>query len=153
MAEKKKGRKKYKPNNDKATWENTAKEQPYLMPGTVEYQEYQDDLMTHDPFKPDDEWHEDREDENEDYRPAMTEKFQSNNGAPVPQRKHMNLIAKQAMFNVAKSTAVEKASRTKSKKDDKIAAGMDLGDVESLTYNDGVTPDDYVEEVLEEYGF
>ena len=63
------------------------------------------------------------------------------------------MLFRSAMFGVAKSTAVEKASRTKSKKDDKIAAGMDLGDVESLTYNDGVTPDDYVEEVLEEYGF
>lgn len=148
MARKKR---KFIPNNDKSTWENTAKEQPYLMPGTVEYQEYQEDLQAHDPFRPDDEWHDKQEEKNEEHPRVMAQKQVNPSTPGASKRKYMNYIAKQVQFDALKAKAKREAAKTEDKSDDKRAAGLTFDKTEDLVYNEGVTPDEYLPKALTKY--
>lgn len=148
MARKKK---KFVHNNDRSTWQNEAKEQPYLMPGTVEYQEYQEDLKMHDPFRPDDEWHNEQEQQNENHSEILMAKAEESQKVDNGKRKYMNYMAKEARFKTAKSVAEKAAAKTESTEDDEKVKRMRFKDTESLAYNDGVTPDDYIQEAVDEF--
>lgn len=151
MARKNRRKRRYGNNNEKATWENTAKEQPYLMPGTAEYVEYQEDLKDHDPFRPNDEWHDKLEQKTEDHSLRLMQKAEEAKRPDVKKRKYTSQIMKEAQFAQVKKAAKSMAEHTETKADDRKAARMDVEDTEDLVYNDGVTSDDYLPKALSKY--
>lgn len=148
---KKKKNRKLLHNNDTSTWSNTAKEQPYLMPGTSTYEEYQEDLQMHDPFRPDDDWHEKQEIKNEDHSQILMEKAEEQKYPPVVKLKATREIAKMSQFKEVKRDAIEIAKETEDEKDDSIAEHMRLKDLDNVVYNDGVTVDEFLPKALSKY--
>lgn len=142
-------------NNERSTRENTAKEQPYLMPGTEPYEEYQSDLQMHDPFKPDDKWHDDLEADNAAHAAELQAQEQVRHGLDKVQgkRNYQKQISKTTQFKKVKAAAISNAALTETLDDDKRASGMRLKDVESLVYDNGVTQDDFEKEALDELEF
>lgn len=141
-------------NNDKATWENTAKEQPYLMPGTESYEEYQEDLQMRDPFKPDDEWHNKKEKENAERVVKSTKKYETANKQPNKHegiRNYNRHMAKEAQFQDVKRQAIKNAKKTETEKDDKKVQRAMPKDLDKLVYDNGVTEDEFLPKALKKY--
>lgn len=138
-------------NNEKQTRQNTAKEQPYLMPGTEEYEERQEDLRMHDPFRPDDAWHDKKEQENEEYAERLAVKASEQKERKTSDRKYTWQMGKRDQFLEGKEAAIAQAQLTESLEDDKRAERMLPKGVEDIVYNDGVAEDDYVPAVLRKY--
>lgn len=139
------------PNHVKQTWQNTAKEQPYLMPGTCEYEEYQEDLKEHNPFKPDDEVHVALEEKNAEHVPEMRKK----EVVPEPRQEGKNNyrrhIMKETQFREVKRQAIKQAKKTETLEDDKKAKRAMPKDLENLVYDNGVTQDDFLPKALRKY--
>lgn len=152
MAKKSKKRVLY--NNEKSTRENTAKEQPYLMPGTAEYEEYQADLKMHDPFRPDDDFHNDLEEVNESHTDVIKQKNDASDGVDtsVGKRSYSKRIMKETQFTRLKSDAATLADKTETPEDDKRVARAGPDFVEDLVYDDGVTQDEFEPRALSKFG-
>lgn len=142
---------KYAYNHEKSTHENTAKEQPYLMPGTPEYEEYQRDLKEH--IKQDDEWHDKLEDHNENHSERLQNRNDESDGLDTNQskREYQKHIAKESQFGKVKADAVSAALLTKTPDDDERARKAKLKDLEDLIYDNGVTQDNFEQQALLEY--
>lgn len=149
MARKKKRQALY--NNEKATWENTAKEQPYLMPGTEEYEERQEDLSLHDPFRPDDSWHEKQEEQNEHHGEALREKADEMRRPEESKRKYRQQMSKMVQYEAARKAAAEATLQTQTQADDMAVREMRLKDLHDVVYDDSVTEDEFVPKVLSKY--
>lgn len=138
-------------NIDKDTWTNTAKEQPYLMPGTDEYEEYQRDLKFNDPFCPDDEMHAELEESNVQKREDREDHINDIISPVTSRRKYINESQKRAQFGTVKADAIRRAKLTDTFVDDKKANNASIDQLDDIVYNDGVTSDDFVEDALPEY--
>ena len=92
-------------NNKKDTWENTAKEQPYLMPGTEAYEERQEDLMEHNPFRPDDKWHEQEEKEAREIPHGMRKRALQQQKVPGGRFNYQTRIRKDVQFGDVKKNS------------------------------------------------
>ena len=137
----------------KAVWENTAKEQPYLMPGTPEYEELQEDLKLHDPFRPDDEFHAELEARNEDHPEDLEEgneaRAAENNGGG--KHNYEVSIRKHTQFDKLKKEAEAAAVATKTLADDARAHRLTPEQVEAMVYDNGVTESEYVPRAIRKY--
>lgn len=138
-------------NNMKDKWVNDAKEQPYLMPGTSEYKERQEDLQMHDPFRPDDAWHDKLEESNEDLQEALMLKADRHKEQSTQKIKTRRQAIKASEFEAVKHAAIAEAAKTDTKEDDKRAAGMRQHDLDSLVYDNGVTEEEYLPKALSKY--
>lgn len=136
-------------NNEKSTWENTSKEQISLMPGTSEYEEYVSDLKMHDPFKPDDSFHEQQEEHNESIPVVLKDRSGGKND--TTKYKYNRQMQKDAQFKTVKSTLITKAKRTPSKDDDELAERLERKSLEDLVYDDGVDADEFLPKILRKY--
>lgn len=137
-------------NHEKSTWENTAKEQPYLMPGTAEYEERCEDLQEHDPFRPDDVWHEKEEEENAEH----AEELRVQNGrqsVSEVQRKYLRYMSKEMQAKAAKSAVLAAVEATETLDDDRRAKRALPKELEALEHDDSVTEDDYLPKALRKY--
>lgn len=136
------------------THQNTAKEQPYLMPGTSEYRERCEDLQMHDPFKPDDEFHKKLEEHNENHTENIAVKNKSSDsfGKNMGKRGYAHRMAKLSEAKSVMSAAMSRAERTESKDDDNRVKrrGDDL--MEKLSYDEGVTDDEMLPKALRKFG-
>lgn len=143
------------PNHEKSTRENTAKEQPYLMPGTAEYEEYQSDLKMHDPFRPDDSFHDNLEKVNENHTDAIEQRNDASDGVDtsIGKRSYSKRIMKEVQFSRLKSDAAALADKTETPEDDKKVARAGPDFVEDLVYDDGVTQDEFEPKALSKFGF
>lgn len=144
-------RKKRLHNIDKDTWDNTAKEQPYLMPGTDEYEEYQRDLKSNDPFCPDDEMHVALEESNVQKREDREDHINDIINPVTSRRKYISESQKRAQFGIMKAEAIRKAKLTDTLADDVKAKNASIGQLDDIVYDDGITSDDFVEDALPEY--
>lgn len=138
-------------NHETSTWEDTSKEQPYLMPGTETYEEYQTDLQTHEPFKPDDKWHEQQLQNNVQHKKKLVEKAELQQKPDTGRNKAMLQMRKRVQFDEVKQQAIEAAKETETKKDDEKAARMLPKSLDTLVYDDGVTEDDFLPKALRKY--
>lgn len=142
-----------KKKKKKAIWENTAKEQPYLMPGTPEYEERQEDLKLHDPFRPDDEFHVQLEERNEshaeDLRDANKEHTEENKGGG--KHNYEVSIRKDTQFSQLKKEAAEAARATKTLADDAKAHRLTPEQVEAMVNDNGVTESEYIPKAIRKY--
>lgn len=135
-------------NNDKATWENTAKEQPYLMPGTAEYEERVEDLQSHSPQQPDDEFHVVLEERNE----AVPEVLQGMHPKTdqVGTERRLRERVKEGMYESVSERLQREASLTPTTVDDELAASLRPKDLSDYTSDPTVMPDEYEDSVLED---
>lgn len=117
-------------NNEKSTWENTAKEQPYLMPGTETYEEYEHDLKEHDPFRPDDEFHKNEE---EEIVETVTTRRETSNAMIEPTTAQKKALLQRRKRDVLNERSKE-AKATPSKADDAAVANAKRQTI----YNDGI---------------
>lgn len=143
-------RRKIRRNNSKVDWENDTKEQPYLMPGSSEYEEYQNDLHMHDPFRPDDEWHNELEEKNEEQFVPKSEPKEAPSER-VNRWKFIRQQSKASQFDDVKNAATIAAEETESKKDDKRVAHMKKKDLEEIVFDDGVDDEEYVSKTIRKY--
>jgi len=137
-------------NNNKSTWENTAKEQIYLAPGSPEYEEYKNDLKEHDPFRSDDAFHNKLEATNSDYRAVLLQKSEQ----MQPSASHNKAILQQqkkGQFNAIRHKAQHHAEKTETTDDDQRTRSMQLDDLADIVFDDGVTSDDFSPKVLSKY--
>lgn len=134
-------------------WQNTAKEQPYLMPGTETYEEYESDLQLHDPFRPDDVVHDKLEQHNEDIVEARTEAgWEPHRELNVPRWKARNKMFKATQIGELREQAVEQAALTDDPEDDEKAKSKRLpAGVRELVENDGVSQDEFLPRALLKY--
>lgn len=137
------------PNHDKQTWENTTKEQPYLMPGTAEYEERVEDLHAHDPFRPDDKWHEKLEEHDQGHRDRIS--VRNPKREEEGRRNYRLQTAKKTQFGSVKSAAIEQAKQTPQLDDDEEAKKMKPKSLDSLVYDNGVVPDEFLPKSLRKY--
>ena len=151
MAKRNKGKAAYGNNNEKQTWQDESKEQISLAMGTPEYREYQEDLMEHDPFRPNDEWHEELEQSYDELVDDRREQSEEHLAPDVKRRKYSAQLKKTLLFEDVKRKAMQAAQQTETLADDKEAAKLDVEDTEGLVYNDGVTGEDYVNKTLAKY--
>lgn len=128
-------------NNIKDTRTNTAKEQPYLMPGTDEYEEYVRDLKDHDPFRPDDEFHQEMDDYNEQLPQRLLEKSQNNEDDDGKKQKARREMEKRAVHLTARAKVIREAMMTPGISDD-ILARM-ITDDNPVLHDDSVDADGY----------
>lgn len=142
-------RKKARPNNGRDTWQNTAKEQPYLMPGTAEYEERVEDLKMHDPFRPDDEFHKEMEEKNEDYKSDLAERHHKRD--EVETQRHIRTRAKEGMYDSVAEKLQEEAAKTETMVDDERVAKLREKSVQDVTTDYSVLPDDYAGVVMDKY--
>lgn len=132
--------------------DNDTKEQLYLMPGTPEYEERQEDLKMHDPFKPDDDWHNEREQVNQSHTREMKKKQdEDKEDAPTGYSHYQHRMAKEEQFSDVKKTATSMALATETKEDDKAAEHINRRGLEDLVIDEGVTEDEYVPKALAKY--
>ena len=144
--------KRRKSNIDVDTWQDDAKEQPYLMPGTKEYEEYQRDLKEHDPFKEDDLAHIKFEEHNEAHSELLREKTKESITEPTSKRKYRNVMAKTTQVRELRKEAMERALKTETKVDDEKAKSRRLPEgVDKIIQNDGVTQDEFIPKALRKY--
>lgn len=135
-------------NNRKTNWENDTKEQPYLIPGSAEYEEYKNDLVMHDPFRPDDVWHDELEERNEEVTaPRKLDEADGN----TSRWKSIRQQSKRVRFKEAKKETMDAAALTESKDDDKKAADMKLKDLDEIVFDDGVDSEEYMSKTLRKY--
>lgn len=140
-------RRKIRKNNKKVNWENDTKEQPYLMPGSPEYEEYQNDLRMHDPFRPDDAWHDELEEHNEEIQVHTPNPAEQN----TSRWKSIRQQSKRVRFETAKKETMKAAALTESQADDKKASKMKLKDLDEMTFDDGVNGEEYVSKTIRKY--
>ncbi len=138
-------------NNVHDTWQNTAKEQPYLMPGTSAYEERQEDLQLHDPFRPDDVFHDKLERENVEHSRELAEKAGKAHEHQGGTHNYQQYIRKETQYAQAKHTAEDEARRTATQSDDCRVKRMSPEGVENLEYDNGVAEDDYLPRALQKY--
>lgn len=151
MGKKSRIRRRASSNNVKDTWQNTAKEQPYLMPGTSTYEERQEDLQLHDPFRPDDDFHQKLEKENAGHSVELAEKGNKAHEHQGGKHNYQQYIRKEAKFAGVKSAAEDAARRTETVLDDRSVQRMSPDGLENLEYNNGVSEDDYLPKALQKY--
>lgn len=142
-------RKKARPNNMQDTWQNTAKEQPYLMPGTAEYEERIEDLKMHDPFRPDDEFHQELEERNEDL-PQDIALRQPKKDNVMAERKLRERV-KDSMYDSIAEKLQNEAAKTETMVDDERVAKLRQKDLEGYVSDNTVLPDDYTGTVMDKY--
>lgn len=132
--------------------ENDAKEQISLTPGTDAYDSYEAGLQLHNPFAPDDSFHEELESANAEHAKMMDEKrLKSKNRSLTSQQQYRHRMAKEDMFREVKDTAMDMALKTETKEDDKVAAGINRKGLEGLVLDEGVTEDEYLPKALSKY--
>lgn len=61
-------------NNEKSTWEDDTNSELYLMPGTVAFEQYKEDLQNNPSVRPEDEFHAKLEEHNADLQEKRTAK-------------------------------------------------------------------------------
>ena len=126
--------------NSTDTWSNDDKEQLSLLPGSDGFEEYQEDLREHDPFKPEDDFHEELEEHNEDYAENMSDRQEvDGKGKTLRETKHQRGL---------KLTDAEKAVG--------VVNGLTGGhygadDVEDEVYDTSVTSSDFIEEAVDDH--
>lgn len=131
-------------------WENDAKEQLNLAPGTTEYTEYIEDLKEHNPFRSDDDMHESLEDYNENLVTKLYEKAEGQydiDDVSIKQKNHVEGL-KRSMHKDVIASAALMASVTPSKDDDMRA--KQLSSDNSILHDDGVSLDEY-EDAITDY--
>lgn len=134
---------------DAAGTTDERKEQPYLMPGTAEYEERKADLLLHEPFKPSDKTYEDLKKYNVD---IQQEKREVRN-EPEPKEKervtrYSRQMLKRSLGAKLRNKAIKQAELTPQLDDDKRARKMPHL-MESQIYNDGLGVDEYINRGLE----
>lgn len=144
-------KKKVNHNNERSTWENTAKEQPYLMPGTAEYEEYKDDLQEHDPFRPDDAWHSKQEEICENHSENLVKKAEKAIECMPIRQKVIKQRQKTDEINKVRHEINDKCEANATKKDGKKTAKVVPDDLDNLIYDDGVTEDAFLPKALTKY--
>lgn len=135
-------------------WENTAKEQISLEPGSEEYREYLDDLEAQDPLQPDDPFHQTLEERNENLVTKLYEKPKDN---PEAEEDEHGLLKKQPILNEAMKraihadavrTAIAEAAKTQTMTDDQLARAITTDN--PVLYDPSVKVDEY-DDVLADY--
>lgn len=135
-------------NNEKSTWENTAKEQPYLMPGTEEYEERVRDLQSHNPEQ-DDEFHEKLEAHNESVPVVLKERSTVKDVEGTNRRWRERV--KEGMYETVSERLQREAAMTETPDDDRMVASLKKSDFEDYTSDPTVFPDDYEAAVLKDF--
>lgn len=135
-------------NNGPSTWQNTDREQPYLMPGTAEYEERVADLKEHSPAAPDDEFHEALEERNEDVPEDMKAR-QPQEDNYGKERRYRERV-KEGMYESVSERLQREAAMTETTADDELAAALRPKDLKDYTTDPTVLPDDYEDAVLED---
>lgn len=132
--------------------DNDTKEQLYLMPGTPEYEERQEDLRMHNPFKPDDDWHEQVEQVNQSHAAQMQKKRdEDKDDAPTGYSHYQHRMAKEDQYSDVKKAATEMALQTETKKDDEAAESINRRGLEDLVIDEGVSEEEYLPKALSKY--
>lgn len=140
-------KRKLRSNNRRVDWENDAKEQISLAMGSAEYKEYQEDLRMHDPFRPDDDWHDKLEEQNAEYSKPKPVKNANDTG----KNKFIREQRKRAVFNDTKDAVIKAAAKTETKEDDKCAKSMKLKDMDEIIFDDGADEEDYMSRTMSKY--
>lgn len=120
------------------------------MPGTAEYEERCEDLQEHDPFRPDDVWHEKEEQENAEHAEELRQKS-AENILPEGRRLYRNYMMKATQAKAAKRLVTDAVERTETLDDDRLAKRALPKELEQLNYDNGVTMDDYLPKALQKY--
>lgn len=126
-------------------WEDDAKNQTSLLPGSDGYEDYIEDLEENAVDRPDDEMHMQLEAYNEQLAEQLAEKA-SQDMNPDRTRKIAWQQDKRSQIARIRSEMSVRAKQTDTKADDVMLERMDRSD--SLVYDDSVTPDSY-EDVYE----
>ena len=130
------------------THENDAKTQTSLQMGTVEYNEYVEDLQESNPARPDDAFPVDLESRNATLREEMVAVASGDETGDLFERKAMSESAKRDLHDEALAAAMMYAGYTESKKDDYKLSKIGIDN--PLVHDMGVSPEDY-QETLEEF--
>lgn len=131
---KKKGSK-YDFNHMTSNWENDAKNQTSLEMGTSTYEEYVEDLKEHNPFRPDDEMH----DELESYNEIIVNKLRDRNATlkdNFAKHKARMEMAKREFYKKHYSTLEREVEATPDPEDDRRLAEFSP---KSYVVSDGIT--------------
>lgn len=139
MAKKRKKSKVYY-NSGTDTWSDDAREQLSLIPGTSTYENYIESRKEASVDEPDDEFHEELEIHNEDYRENQIEKEKDIEVHNVGKRKYRRYMSKDVQSKDTIKIAENGLDRHVSK--------HDLNDE---LFDDGVSGDVYKKEVLRDY--
>ena len=132
--------------------DNDSREQPYLMPGAPAYEQRQEDLQMHDPFRPDDEWHNEREVMNQSHASLMQKKHEKSKGnSPTGNLQYRHRMAKEDQYKEVKHEAMDLALTTETKEDDKIAESINRRGLEDLVFDEGISEDEYVPAAIKKY--
>lgn len=134
-------------NTEKSTWENTAKEQPYLMPGTEEYEERVRDLQSHK--QQDDAFHDKLEQHNESL-PVVLSDRQTKKDVEGTNRRWRERV-KEGMYASISEKLQREAAMTETLADDKMVASLKASDFEGYTSDPTVFPDEYEDLVLDDF--
>lgn len=138
------------PNHMKSTWEDDARNQTSLEMGTPAYEEYVEDLQEHDPFRPDDEMHEDLEQYNELIAEKIREKTEKNRGHdPFEKQKVRAEMRKREMVRQEYRRLEKAVKETPTTEDDEKLKRLD---VNSFIHSDGFSGERSVK-VMEEAVF
>ena len=133
-------------------WEDNRKEQISLELGSAEYLEYVDDLKDHNPCKPDDEFHQQLEEHNED---LVTKSYDIDDNPEIDDDDNLSqkdtaakIIAreeqqKRDIHPDAIKVACASAALTETLADDILAHS--ITDDNPILYNSSVKPEDYID--------
>lgn len=130
------------------THENDAKTQTSLQMGTVEYNEYVEDLQESNPAKPDDDFHVDLEARNATLREEMAAVAAGKETGDLFERKAVNESAKRDLHDEAMAAALMYAGYTETRADDLKLSKIGIDN--PLLHDMGISPEDY-QEKLEEF--
>ena len=127
----------YDINHQDSTWVNDAKNQTSLEMGTAAYEEYLEDLREHDPFRPDDDMHEELEMYNELIAERIREKSDLVRKADSFDKQKIRMEhRKQEKVRTERQRLEKEVKATPSKEDDRRLAAMKTG---SYIHSDGVS--------------
>ena len=127
----------YDINHQDSTWVNDAKNQTSLEMGTAAYEEYLEDLREHDPFRPDDDMHEELEMYNELIAERIREKSDLVRKADSFDKQKIRMEhRKQEKVRTEMQRLEKEVKATPSKEDDRRLAAMKTG---SYIHSDGVS--------------
>lgn len=128
-------------NSDTDTWSNDTHEQPYLMPGTQSYEAYQEQQLKDDPNQPDDEFHKNLEEDNEDYREEQVQEDKEfEKKSEVTRRKYRRYMSKEVQRKAAEKII-----------EDGLERDIPTRDFSDELYDDGVSGDKFVHEAAVDY--
>ena len=128
-------------NSDTDTWSNDANEQPYLMPGTQSYEAYVEQQKESSPSKPDDEFHQELEMDNEDYREEQVNEDKSfEKESQDMRRKSRRYMSKEVKRKEAEKIIEEGLGRD-----------IPTREFSDELYDDGVSADKFIHESAVDY--